>query len=289
MRLNVWLRLGRVSNLPTVWTNALAGSALASLLFAPMHAALLGFALSWLYVGGMYLNDAFDREIDAIQRPERPIPSGAVRATTVFALGFGMLMLGIALAGFVGVQRTHSLLAAGCAIALAALIVLYNRWHKGNPLSPLLMGLCRVLVYVTAACATAGTRALTLELVLACGALLGYLIGLTYIAKHESGGSVVRLWPLLPLLAPIVYGALATSGIANALAFVLLAYIALTLRLVFDPARRNVPGAVARFIAGISLLDALVIAEAGAPLAWIAFAIAAFVVTRLLQRVVPGT
>ena len=32
------------------------------------------------YIGGMYLNDAFDRDIDARERPERPIPSGHVGA-----------------------------------------------------------------------------------------------------------------------------------------------------------------------------------------------------------------
>ena len=37
----------------------------------------------------------------------------------------------------------------------ARAIVLYDRHHKDNPLSPLLMGLCRVLVYVTAALAVA--------------------------------------------------------------------------------------------------------------------------------------
>ena len=40
-------------------------------------------------------------------------------------------------------------------LGLGAAIVLYNRRHKGNPLSPVLMGLCRVLVYVTAGLAVA--------------------------------------------------------------------------------------------------------------------------------------
>src|SRR5574339_414061 len=91
MRWSVYLRLGRVSNLPTVWTNVLAGVSVAR---EPL--AFLALALSLFYIGGMYLNDAFDREIDARERPERPIPSGQVKATTVFAVGYGLLAAGLA-------------------------------------------------------------------------------------------------------------------------------------------------------------------------------------------------
>jgi 4-hydroxybenzoate polyprenyltransferase len=302
MRSSVWLRLGRVSNLPTVWSNTLAGIAIASAAstagatgnpLTPRHIVLLCVALSFLYVGGMYLNDGFDRKIDAVARPERPIPSGAVSAQTVFALGFGMLGIGVMLAGHVGLALTSSPMGAISALLLAAAIVLYDLWHKGNPWSPVLMGLCRVLVYVTAAVAVASTAALTPELTLAALALLGYLIGLTYIAKHEGGGSLVKLWPLVPLLAPVVYGAHAalTRGRADAgmLAVLVLVYVAGTLRLVLDPARRDIPGAVTRFIAGISLVDAIVITTAGGDRTAAYFALGAYAATRLFQRVIPGT
>ena len=73
------LLLGRVSNLPTVWANLLAGTALAGVAFGSLGAGLaliLLPAYTLFYVGGMYLNDAFDANIDAEERPERPIPSG---------------------------------------------------------------------------------------------------------------------------------------------------------------------------------------------------------------------
>ena len=98
----VALRLGRVSNLPTVWTNTLAGIVLAGGNAGDRRTVPLIVALSLFYVAGMYLNDAYDAEIDARERPERPIPSGQVSAETVFAAGFGMMVLGLALLGWVG-------------------------------------------------------------------------------------------------------------------------------------------------------------------------------------------
>ena len=93
------LRLGRVSNLPTVWTNALAGGVLGATAargtdpwWAALSILLAALALSLFYVGGMWLNDAFDAEIDAEERAERPIPSGAIERQTVF-LGGGMRAL----------------------------------------------------------------------------------------------------------------------------------------------------------------------------------------------------
>src|SRR5262245_9789381 len=88
------LVLGRVSNLPTVWSNCMAGWWLAgggslwSLL-------LLGCGGTCLYLGGMYLNDAFDAQFDLQHRPERPIPSRSIQSETVWVLGFSWLGLGL--------------------------------------------------------------------------------------------------------------------------------------------------------------------------------------------------
>ncbi len=69
------LKLGRVSNLPTVWTNVLAGTVLAAGTVQSWRTGLVLLAMSLFYVGGMYLNDYFDRAIDARERPQRPIPA----------------------------------------------------------------------------------------------------------------------------------------------------------------------------------------------------------------------
>ena len=60
------------------------------------HFGLVLVAMSLFYVGGMYLNDYFDRAIDARERPQRPIPAGDISAAAVAAIGFGMLGVGFA-------------------------------------------------------------------------------------------------------------------------------------------------------------------------------------------------
>ena len=105
----------------------------------------------------MYLNDAFDRESDARERPERPIPSGRIGAGQVFAIGFGLLAAGVlGVAAAAGGPAGGGRAAVASAVLLAGVITAYDAWHKANPLSPVVMGLCRVLVYVTAALAVAG-------------------------------------------------------------------------------------------------------------------------------------
>jgi 4-hydroxybenzoate polyprenyltransferase len=194
VKLKTALRLGRVSNLPTVWTNALAGGVLAT--GAPPDAAAyltLAVALSASYVGGMYLNDAFDRAHDAQHQPGRPIPAGEASASSVFGSGFGLLALGCALVPLAAASGGGSVLRAlTAALALVAAIVLYDAFHKQNPLSPVVMALCRVLSYATAGLSVAVLPSLALAL--GASVLFVYLIGLTYLAKLEGAGRL-RLAP----------------------------------------------------------------------------------------------
>ena len=227
------LRLGRVSNLPTVWTNVMAGVVLNGA--APLAKVVLpvAVAMSLAYVAGMYLNDAFDCRWDAQHRPERPIPAGQVSARTVFLAGFAML--GAALLILLLGPGQGRALPAGA--ALAGLIILYDVSHKKNPLGPLIMGLCRVAVYVTAA--RAATPEWRPTLFVGAAFLLAYLILLSTIARSETK----------------------------------------------DP---RVPRLVGRLIAGIALVDGaqLLVLQEFVPAG---LCVVAFVLTRRLQRHVPGT
>jgi hypothetical protein len=284
------LRLGRISNLPTVWTNVLVGALLAGGSLADPRLPLLMLTLSLFYVGGMFLNDAFDREFDAKHRPERPIPSGQVSARQVFVIGFALLAIGMV--GVAGASRgpdgapAWRALASGA--ALCAAIVFYDAHHKGNPLSPLIMGLCRVFVVFTAAFSLAAV--LPTEVPLAAIALLCHLIGLTYIAKQEHLDRIGNLWPLGFLAVPVVYGlVLALAAPVVWLPLLLYAGVLLfALYLLRRRARGDVPRAVVTLIAGMSVLDGVVLAGDGQLLP-AALAAAAFALTLLLQKWVSGT
>jgi 4-hydroxybenzoate polyprenyltransferase len=181
------LLLARVSNLPTVWTNVLAGLVASGAPFS-WHAWLgLSAAVSLLYTGGMYLNDAFDADVDTARRADRPIPAGDVARTTVFAIGFVLLAGGtLAL-----VLARPSAFVAGWSGLLVAAIIYYDVRHKRDPSGPLVMGVCRGLVYCVAAVAVSATLA---PAVLAGAALVtGYVIALTWVAKRVGprAGSLV--------------------------------------------------------------------------------------------------
>jgi 4-hydroxybenzoate polyprenyltransferase len=276
------IRLGRVSNLPTVWTNVCAGIVLSGGVVWDARAALALVAMSLAYVGGMYLNDAFDADIDARERSSRPIPSGRVPRRVVFAAGFALLAASVLLLLFAGSRP------ALAGVALAAVIVLYDWRHKDNPIGPVLMGLCRALVYVVAGlCFVA---ALPTPLVMGAALLLGYIVGLTYLAKQETLGRVANLWPLLFLALPILYGV--RLAMDEPLVWLFLAALAALVALAVRLAARRAPGdigkAIVLLLAGICLFDAMLIAGAGeAGLA--VLAAAGFPLTLLLQRLVPGT
>ena len=94
------LVLGRVSNLPTIWSNCLCGW-LIGVGYAGIDTIDDWSMLLWLcaggtamYLGGMYLNDACDVAFDRKYRKERPIPSGAISEGTVWKIGIGLLALG---------------------------------------------------------------------------------------------------------------------------------------------------------------------------------------------------
>jgi hypothetical protein len=288
--LSVALRLGRISNLPTVWTNTLVGVTLAGSGSFDVRVPVLLVALSLFYVGGMFLNDAFDREFDARTRPDRPIPAGQVTAGTVFGSGFGMLGAGVLLLVVVGYAFAGGTgwRAPASGLLLAAAVVLYDSYHKNNPLSPLLMGVCRMLVYITAALAISAT--LQPALVVAALVLLAYLIGLTYTAKREHLNELGSVWPLAALAVPLIYGVVLAlrSPLVWPFLFLLTGWVLYALWLLRRRGRGDVPRAVVSLIAGIPLVDAVILCGAGAVELSIV-AVAAFLLTMALQRVVPGT
>ena len=278
MTLDVFLRLGRVSNLPTVWTNALAGAVLAGSV-APGTLILICIALSLFYVGGMWLNDAYDAEIDARERANRPIPMGEISRRRVFAGGFAMLAAGVLIGALMG-----ALLAGLC---LAVAIILYDWLHKRTVLSPLLMGAARFFSYVFAASASGSV---VFAVLLGAAGLFAYVVGLTYAAKKEAYNDLGNAWPLAVLALPVLVVLWMSGGSAAPLVILLglLAVMGFALSRLFRRAPGDVPVAVVTLIAGIALYDAALIAAAG-HLVLAGLAVAGFAATLVLQRVAAGT
>ncbi len=305
MKLRTLLELCRISNLPTVWSNVLAGALLARPLddFSDsVRVIVAGAAGSLFYSGGMLLNDAFDAEIDARERPERPIPSGRVARSTVFALGYAMLALALATLAVLAfaVTSTGGVKLVGAGILTALGVLAYDRWHKGFAWSPLVMGFCRACLYAVGAFAV--SRSIGAAFVPAF-LLFGYVVGLTHVARFENASVVGRTWPMLLVFSPVGFIVLLEAitlaalgrpkGTSPALEG---AVIALSVGWTLFALRTALGGgraigrAVVALIAGISLVDAAFLAfvRPETPGAVVA-TLAAFVLTLFFQRWVRGT
>lgn len=148
-----WLRLLRITALPTAISNILMAFLLVHQTWTPtVELALLIFASSCLYLAGMVLNDVFDFDIDLKQRPNRPLPSGQISRSTARMVGFGLLIGGVLIAciagwiggatGEIGLDTSRT---GAIAILLAVSIVLYDGPLKQTIVAPVLMGGCRTL------------------------------------------------------------------------------------------------------------------------------------------------
>jgi 4-hydroxybenzoate polyprenyltransferase len=145
--------------------------------------ATLIAASSLLYIAGMVLNDVFDVEIDRLERPERPIPSGRISLDAARRFGWRLLILGVAV-GTGAMFFTGSLRSGVVAALLATVVLLYDAWLKRTPLGPVAMGACRMLnVFLGMSASDALFRA---EYWLVAGAIGVYVAGVTLFAKNES-------------------------------------------------------------------------------------------------------
>ncbi len=152
--------------------------------------ALLVVASSALYLAGMVFNDAFDAEVDALERPDRPIPSRRISRTAAFRLGWLLFVIGIAAAWtieFLAEDRGPLVLA----VALATFIYLYDWEVKRHSIGPLNMGVCRtlnVLLGMSMVGIVDGKMTMpwtTSEILLAAGVGV-YIVGVTLFARTEA-------------------------------------------------------------------------------------------------------
>lgn len=134
----------RPANIVTSVADVLAGIAISGYVFGSendvLPVILLCLSTIGLYGGGIVFNDVFDADLDKIERPERAIPSGAVKFSEAIGLGLFLLILGILSAFF------HSTTSGIIAVMIAICALLYNKYSKHHSIfGPLNMGTCRGL------------------------------------------------------------------------------------------------------------------------------------------------
>ncbi|MFH8496030.1 SCO3242 family prenyltransferase [Streptomyces coeruleorubidus] len=182
-----WAELLRLPALFSVPGDTLAGTAASG---APPNARTLlaiGSSLC-LYEAGMALNDWADREVDAVERPHRPLPSGRIRPAAALTAACALTGAGLALAARAGRP------ALAVAAPLAATVWAYDLTLKHTPAGPVAMGAARGLDLLLGAAATTGRTRRALP----SAALLGtHTLAVTTVSRQEArGGS-----PLAPLAA----------------------------------------------------------------------------------------
>ena len=279
MTLKAFLSLVRIPTVFSSMSNAYAGYFIggATLFSAALP---LGIAAAALFImAGMALNDVADKEVDARERPNRPIPSGAVSLKAAWTLSLSMMAAGLIL------LWVANPLSVFFGLALCAAIFAYNFALKSTVLGPASMGLCRLLNLLTGMSLAWQSwpdwKALPLAVFGALFSLWAYIALVTYLARDEVQGNSrakarlflagITLW-FMGWSAAIWMGMGPGQGIAAiAMAAVWLAHLLFLLgpfrNLAREPSPRNTGKTVGAMLRTVPMADVMAMLAAGAPLA----------------------
>jgi len=270
MKWKAYLTLMRPANVVTAISDVLAGAAIVVLYaggsdsLVPLSAFLLvSLSTIGLYGGGIVFNDVFDAKLDAVERPERPIPSGKVPQKQAVSLGAGLFGFGVVAAGLV-----HPT-AAAIAVAIVAMCLLYNKWAKHHRAAgPVTMGLCRGLNLLLG-------MSLSVELIPTVWWLsiipVIYIAAITVVSRGEVHGG--RRGPLVfaALLYAVVVGLIAYFGVSRSggwFGWIILLVFAISIfRPLVEAIRTKEPNAVRKSVKygvlSLIFMNAIWVAAAG--------------------------
>lgn len=145
---------------------------------SPLRGGALAASSVCLYSAGMALNDWADADLDALERPERPIPSGRITRSRALAVGAGLTALGIGSAFAAG--RASGLVS----LALAGALWAYDLVFKPTAAGPVVMAVCRGLDVMMGAAGPGWRGAL-----LPAGAVAVHTVAVTAVSRGEVDGS----------------------------------------------------------------------------------------------------
>lgn len=240
----------RPANVVTAVADILAGVSIAQY-FAKGKADVSIEPVLWLclstaclYAGGVVLNDVFDARLDAVERPERPIPSGTITKKAAATFGTLLLLFGIVAAGFVHGNFFNNSLFLAVAIAIAS--VLYDGWGKHHSIvGPLNMGLCRGLNLALGISIVA--TALNQHWYLGFVPVV-YIAAITTISRGEVHGGSRRVLYFAAFLYALVIAAVLTFGFFNNNLLVTLPFLILFTFLIFVPLQKAIQAPVGPLI-----------------------------------------
>ncbi len=223
----------------TLWYIGLVGLAGAGLTgtgeWWRLAAAWAAPTVGW--IGGHYLSDWFDRDLDAIAKPHRPIPSGMLPARTALTCGI-VCLTAVVLLSIAGGWRTLAVAVAAAAAIISYGYVLKARGIAGN----LVRGLLGALTLLYGAALG--------------GSLTGWPLALLAAAfwAHDTASNLVGTMRDVDgdraggyRTVPVRFGIRATFALALTLYTVTLA-AALAAGLAADPGPRRLA-----FLAGLAL------------------------------------
>ncbi|MFC7617722.1 SCO3242 family prenyltransferase [Actinokineospora soli] len=275
--MKAYVELVRAPAALTVLGDTVAGAAFGAGLGG--RRAALPLASVAFYWAGMALNDWSDRGLDAVERPERPIPSGRVAPAAALGIAAGLTAVGLGIATAAGRGRA--------AVPLAAAVWAYDLVFKQTPAGPVAMAACRALDVLMG-----GGRA-ALPAAVAIG---GHTLGVTALSRGEvHGGSTGLARGVLAGTAASAVAACAgparswrhrVAGAAGALA-----YAGFVGRAQLDAARAPTAGAIRTAtkagIHGMVPLQSALAARAGSATAAALVACALPLARRLGRKVGP--
>ncbi|MDQ0382059.1 4-hydroxybenzoate polyprenyltransferase [Amycolatopsis thermophila] len=199
---NAYVQLVRAPAALSVLGDTVAGAAAAG---RPLRGRRLALPLASVafYWSGMALNDWADRELDAVERPERPVPSGRVSPRRALGVAAGLTGAGLGLSALAGGRD-----ALEVAAPLAAAVWAYDTVLKKTPLAAAAMAVCRSLDVLLGAGRAGAAKALVPAAVLG-----GHTLGVTALSAGEvHGASPARAAGALALTSASAAAAVSGRG-----------------------------------------------------------------------------
>ena len=281
--LKTHLVLGRVSNILTVVTNVLVGAYFFDNNIPIIKTMPLILAGIFLYIGGMYLNDAFDVGFDTIWKKNRPIVNGLISQKMVYFFSYLYLSIGY----FIYISKFWNIDLHLVQIFVPTLLLLsiyfYNRLHKKITFAPILMGLCRGFLILTVYF-NLTNKISSLILFISIIEFI-YIVGLTMMARWENERKPILSKLNIILLAPaFIWGICSYNFVTTIISIFGILYTVHSVKIFY---KVNMGKGIASLISIICLIDAIFLSSINFELGL--FSITCFFATRLFQKYIPAS